>query len=501
MNTEHLCRRLFRSLSGFTFLCGMLTVMLAPHAWCSEPSPPAPRADTRLGNLTLRDCLDIALANNHSRAVSRFGIEIAEAQHRQATSAYWPQLGMKASYTIMDEDPNFIFPAKTMRTPGSTIIATTPLGPMPIEVPAGSYEIPEQNVKLMDRNNFVATLYAALPLYTGGKISSVVRQAEQGMRAAKEEARRTDLQVHYDVTRYYYATILAGELVRIGRDALTRMEVTLDLTENLYTKGSGKVKKTDYLRNKTVVEGLRTAVSALEANEELARAALTNAMGIAWNTTIRPAPEGLPFTPVQADLPGLVDGTYRFNPDWARLEAGLAAADARVDEARSGHLPSIGLFGTLSRIENSYDKGIVTPQNRNSWMVGIGIEIPLFNGMRTVAEVREAKARLERLKEQQILLREGLALQVQHIFIQMMSSQRQKISSEAAALSSEENRSLNERAYQEELVETKDVIEAQLVESLMKAQYQKALYDHIEARAHLEFVIGKEVAELMGGAY
>jgi outer membrane protein TolC len=83
----------------------------------------------------------------------------------------------------------------------------------------------------------------------------------------------------------------------------------------------------------------------------------------------------------------------------------------------------------------------------------------------------------------------------------MMSSQRQKASSEAAALSSEENRSLNERAYQEELVETKDVIEAQLVESLMKAQYQKALYDNIEARANLEFVVGKEIEELMKGMY
>ena len=81
-----------------------------------------------------------------------------------------------------------------------------------------------------------------------------------------------------------------------------------------------------------------------------------------------------------------------------------------------------------------------------------------------------------------------------------MSSQRQKSFAKAAAISSEENRALNERAYQEELVETKDVIEAQLVESLMKAQYQKALFDHIEARANLEFVVGNEVEKLAEGS-
>ena len=80
-------------------------------------------------------------------------------------------------------------------------------------------------------------------------------------------------------------------VVQIGRDALTRMEVTLELTENLYTKGSGKVKKTDYLRNKTVVEWLRTAVTSLGANEQLARSALTNSMGMDWEAPVEPAPQ------------------------------------------------------------------------------------------------------------------------------------------------------------------------------------------------------------------
>jgi len=450
-------------------------------------------------NLSIQNCIDLALRNNHAGAASRFSIEIAKAQHRQALSAYWPQVGVKATYSILDEDPNFIFPSQNMQIPASTIIATTPLGVMPIDIPASTFVIPEQNVKLMDRQNFIASLTATLPLYTGGKISSIVRQAEQGVRAAKEESRRTDLQVVYDTTRYYYGAVLGRELLRIGRDTLSRMEVTLDLTENLYTKGSGRVKKTDYLRSKTVVEWLRSAVSSLEANEKLAKAALTNSMAIPWNTPIEVAAAELPFTPVRSDLLDLVSETYRFNPDWARMEAGLTAADAKISEAQSGHVPKIGLFGNLTRIENSYDKGIVTPDNRNSWSFGIGLEIPLFDGLRTTNEVREAKARLAKLKEQQVLLREGIALQVKHLFIQLMKSQDQQTSTAAAALSAEENRSLNERAYQEELVETKDVIEAQLMESLMKAQQLKTLYDHLEARASLDFVVGKEVAEQLAG--
>jgi len=479
-----------------TLFLGMLMGTVSPIFAGVIEQQPGPDG-VRLNALTLKDCLDIAQGKNHSRGVSSFSLEIAEAQHRQALSGYWPQIGVKAAYSIMDQDPNFVFPARSINMPqGTALLVRTPGGDFPLS----SLPVPEQNVKLMDKKNFYATLNATLPLYTGGQVSSLVRQAKQGMAAAREEARRTNLQIIFDITRYYYGAVLAGELRRIGTDTLARMEVTLELTEKLYTQGSGRVRKTDFLRNKTVVEALRSAVRALEANELLAKAALTNSMGISWDTPIDLAQRELPFTPASSQLKDLVSNAYHFNPDWARLEAGLAAAEAKIDEAKSGHLPKIGLFGNLTRIENPYDKGIVTDENRTSWTIGVGIELPIFNGLRTVNEVREARARLGRLKEQQLLLKEGIALQVKYIFIQMMSAQQQKGSSEAAATAAEENRALNERAYQEEMVETKDVIEAQLIESLMMAQYRKSLFDNIEARANLDFVVGREVSSLINDA-
>ena len=43
------------------------------------------------------------------------------------------------------------------------------------------------------------------------------------------------------------------------------------------------------------------------------------------------------------------------------------------------------------------------------------------------------------------------------------------------------------------MVEAKDFIESQIIESFMNAQYQKALYDHIEAQAYLNFIVGKKL--------
>jgi outer membrane protein len=480
----------------------VIFIFAAMHSegFSQEPGKPAESRAANVqmdrkypGPLNLSQCLEIALQNNHFRPASKFAVEIAEAQYRQALSAYWPQVGIRVSYSIMDEDPNFVFPPSTINVPPSVL--TTPLGPIPI--PGQTIRVPQQDVKLMDRENGIGSLKMELPLYTGGMRGAIRTQAEKGLQVAKEEARRTDLQIIYDVKRMFYGSVLSRELLKLGQEALSRMEVTLELTENLYKKGSGRVKKTDYLRNKTVVEGLRSAVAQLKANEQSAKAALLNTMGLEWDLPLELSQDELPFAPYPTDLKKLVGNAYSFNPDWAKIQAGLEAAEAKIKEAKSGHFPKIALFGNLTHIWNNYDYGIVTAQNKDSWTVGVGMELPLFSGFRTTHEIKEAQARLGRLKEQQILLKEGIALQVKHLFIQMTSSQEQKKASEAAAQASEENRDLNERAYQEELVETKDVIEAQLIESLMKAQHQKALFDHVEAQSHLDFVVGQEIVKAL----
>ena len=445
------------------------------------------KADTL--SLSLQECLDLAQENNRRRPASQLGIEISEAQHRQALSSYWPQVTLNSALARRDQDPVFIFPEETD-------IYSFDLTGEPLQA---RVTVPDKHVILQDKTHFVATGELMFPLYTGGLRPAVVRQARAGVEAARQLARRTDLQVIYDVKRMYHGCVLAGTLVGIGQEALARLEVTLELTENLYKRGSGKVNKTDYLKHKVVVEGLRSMVAGLESNQELARSALANTMGMPWQTRIEPTAAEIPYTALDLDLEALVNGTYRFNPDWGRLLAGLEVFEAKVSEARSGRLPKLALFGNLQVIGNSHEAGIVGPDEEKSWLVGIGMQVPVFDGFLTRGRIREAKARLEQLKHHQILLREGLALQTKAVFLQLLRAQNQEAANREALNAASDNRRLNARAYQDQLVEVQDVIESQLMESLTKALYDKIRYDHWEARAHLELVVGEEIERLVKG--
>ncbi len=416
-------------------------------------------------NLTLRDCLTIAFAQNRLRSVSRESIKIAEAQYAQAQSGNWPQVSLSATAVRMDEAPTFNVPQAGM------------------------------NVKLLDRDLLFGTLSAMYPLYAGGKISSLGKQAKIGVEVSKEEARKTDLQIVRDVRQYYYGHVLARHLHRLGRETLERFEATETLTESIYRHGSGKVKKTDYLRSKMMTSNVRSIVELLKSNEELSLSALANVMGVSWNTTIAVADGEIPFVPYNGNLDDLVAGANQYNPQMNQVRLGLAAREEKIIEARSGHLPVVALFGNLSRMENSYNGGLSTDENRNTWQIGMAIELPIFNGLRTSKEVEEARLRLEKLRHENILLSEGVALQVKDAFLQIARSQGQVKTMKEALEAAAENRELNERAYKQEMVETKDVIEAQLMEFLMHGQYLKALYDHQVHMGGLEYLVGKCIDE------
>jgi outer membrane protein len=477
--------------------------------------------EKHLLHLTLQDCIEIAFQKSVMRAVSRESIRIAEAQHGQALSARWPQLKLSMTAMRWDEASNFIFPSQPIplgaaAQPFSEAIANAQLaklGITPDSAGLAAYNsilatataeavkqldksnIPEVDVKLMDRDLLSSTFSLVYPLYVGGKISALTKQAKMGVEVSREEARRADLQIVKDIKQYYYGHVMAKKIHDLGRETLERFEATEALTESLFQNGSGKVKKTDYLRTKMMTAALRSVIELMKSGEELSKSALANTMGLAWTTRIGVAEGDIPFHPLSGNLDELVDKARQTNPQMMQVRLGLEAREAKVKEANSGHLPIVAFFGDYTRLDNAYNGGMMTDVNRKSWRVGLSLELPIFNGFRAVSEVREARHRLEKLKKESLLLNEGLALMVKNAFLQIARSQGQVKSLKEAVAMATENRELNERAYQQEMVETKDVIEAQLMEFVMHGQYLTALYEYQTNTGELEFIIGKSIYE------
>lgn len=437
------------------------------------------------GSKSLDECIEIALEQNQQKRISRLGIETAEAQLKQALSAYWPQVSFESAFTRFDEDINFIFPQETSQ------YTISGLAPVPV---TAEVTVPAKDIKVMDRDNLLSRLKVTYPLFTGGLRGALERQGEAGVAAAQQAHRRSELQIIYDVQRFYYGAVLAKQVAQIGEDALARLETTLELTEMLYKAGSASVNKMDYLRSKVFVESVRSIVILMQSNVELAHTALANTMGYSWKEPLRLSANLIPFEPITADLDQMVANVYQFNPDWKQLEAAVNAYDAKVDAEKAGRIPKIGLNGTLWRWDNNVDNsGMSTDQNKHGWVVGVGLQVPLFSGFLTTNRIKAAQARLEAMQARQILLKEGLALQIKSAFLELSHAQRIHDATSAAAQSATDHRDLTERAYRQEMTEADKVIESQIMEALTVARAQQARYSHANAKFKLSFLVGREL--------
>jgi outer membrane protein TolC len=467
--------------------------MITPMPWRENAAEAAETTSRQLlSPLTLSQCIDIALEQNHKRRISKLAVDTAEYQHRQALSSFWPQMTVDVAYSQQDEDVNFIVPENTY----SFIVPLPPLlggGAL-----GGQAAVSEQEITVMDRESVHSSLNVTYPLFTGGARSSAVKAAESNVKAAVHALRRTELELVRDVRRIYYGAVLARRLADIGEKTLIRLETTTDLVESLYKGGSGTVTKLDYLRSLVVLESVRSVVERLKSNVALSIAALGNTMGLQWDTPLTLAEASIPFVALNADLDKLVADTYRFNPDWKRLAAGLDAAQALVNKERSAHWPKVALSGKLWRWDNDLDgEGLATDENAEGWSVGVGLQMPLFTGFMATNKILESKARLKKMESRRILLKEGLALQVKHGVIRMDRSQKIREASINAAGHATEHRRLAVRAYMNELIPTEEVIESQIVEAFTRARLEMAQYQTALARFDIDFVVGKEVQKLL----
>jgi len=381
-------------------------------------------------------------------------------------------------------------------SPPSTIQLPVGYPGQTVNTPAQNFPIPEQNVKVLDNDLVSGSIDLKWLLFDGGMRKGLREQSGGQLEMMRQEARRTDLEIIDSVKRFYWGAVLAAQLYQLGEDTLSRMEVTLRLTESLYKEGSGKVTKADYLDNEVMVESVRAMVAHLEKNEKMAQAALANTMGLPWNINVKPSAEEIPFQPYRGNLEELVGTSYEFSPDWEKLEAGLQAAEGAITAAKSEYYPKVALTGELHGWWNDcFREGIATPQNRNGWIAGFMVELPLFNGFLTQNKVSEARARLKQLKETQILLREGLGLQIKDLVLGLDAAQKADQATSRAMKAAQDNRDLNTRAYENGLVETDKVIRAQLVEALMSAQHYAARYQYTALLSQLDLVVGTEVMQ------
>jgi outer membrane protein TolC len=426
----------------------------------------------------LEQAIAVALENNRLRTISQQSLAIAESQYRQAASSYWPTLSLNASITRRDEKPVFEYPEHTINAP--------PFPPL---------TVPAQEIEIMGRDSGLYSLDMTYPLYTGGKRSSMVEQAEIGVDIAAREIRRTNLQVVRDVKRYFYAALYTRQLVELAEDITLSFEVLQEITQALYEGGSNSVNKLDLLQSKLAHTMAQSALAELRSKHEAALSALSFSMGLDWREQIQLGAETYPATLDTKSLDYLIEQALSFNPEIEQLALAVESGGARIREAKSGYYPTLSLVGSYDRFHNDLNTGLDNKINRNSWMIGIALQANLFEGGLTRHKVSEAEAEQARMEQRRLLVSDAVATQVKNLFLKVKAARQQIDINQHSVEISRENRELTVRAYRTGAVDTENVIEANLFDAMVRANYFRSRHDQALYLAEISYLLGKEAVE------
>ena len=149
--------------------------------------------------------------------------------------------------------------------------------------PIRDAELPDRAVEHPDfLNNFQSQLTADQTLYDAGQTKHAVRSAELTKDIATEEGRRTQMEVIAGVIRAYYDALLSADQLNATNQAMRSAEADLERAQNI--RSAGMSTDVDALSIRVHLASVREQQIRREADVDVARAALNDAIGLPLDT-------------------------------------------------------------------------------------------------------------------------------------------------------------------------------------------------------------------------
>lgn len=379
------------------FLAG--TVMLFPIGAAAQtiaplpPAPPVPEAVPSAAQMTLRDAMLRAYRDNPVIAGERANLRAINEGVPLARADALPQLGVQGNYV--------------------------------------ENVVQGRNAFLQPDRALTANLNASLNVFAAGRVRNSVAAAKTRVEAGRSNLRSSEADLFTQVVAAYNDVIRDEAVVQLNRQNVRSLEINLQAARDRFEVGG--LTRTDVAQSEARLSGAIGTLRQAEAQLITSRETYLQVVG-APPGELAPPPT-LPNLP--PDPQAAVGTALNNNPALEAAERSRDAAALDVRAARASRLPQVDVvaggnyFNYLGTLQSSVVGGSV-PQTGTAAQAGIGFTVPLYQGGRPAAQVRQAQARQSVAIEQVTATERQVVAQARTAFANWQSAQRVIEASEAA---------------------------------------------------------------------
>ena len=381
--------------------------------------------------LTLERAIEIALENNPELKVSSADVDLMKSQVLGSKSNYYPQV-----------ESRFIFP----------FIGT------------------ESGVFLDQQ------------IWDFGRTSSLVKASKANLKSSKFLKENTQDIITQNVTIAYYS-VLADQHIAIATiKSVEESEKRLTQIENFVRVG--RLSQVELNKAKVNLGNSRLNLIKAQNALEISKAELYTAMGVSGSFDFELV-DMLEYKDINLDLETLTDKALEFSPELKSLIAKDEALKSDLIASKKEFFPTI-----FSRVAYRLrGEGATQP----SFIAGIGIRIPIFEGLSRFAEVKESNARLRRSRAEIESMIQQISSEVKEIFLNLKYAEESIAVTETSKASSEENLLLAQESFHLGRGSSLDLAEAEALNAITNANYFQAIYNYKIAASQLERATGEKL--------
>jgi len=234
---------------------------------------------------------------------------------------------------------------------------------------------------------------ATIPLFNGGAVRNAIRAADTRVIAGRNDLRSTEASIFAQTVAAYLDVLRTEATVKLNQAQVQTLQTNLKATSDRFQIGD--VTRTDVAQSQSRLALAQGSLRSAEAAMVQARETYIQLVGtVPANLQSPPALPGLPKSAEEAEAQALDN-----NPDLAAAHERSKAASYDTSAARASHLPKVSLFADAGYTDYLKSLSVVgvpaglIPQSYTTGDVGIRATIPLYQGGRPTAQIKQAQAR------------------------------------------------------------------------------------------------------------
>lgn len=331
-------------------------------------------------------------------------------------------------------------------------------------------------------NNHSNTISASIPIYTGGKLSGTIDQAEANFKYYEVGQQKAYNDMRETVTNGYYTMLQADNMQNLSRESVNRLEEHLKNVQAQYAVGV--VAKVDVLRSEVELADAQQTLIKAENAYQIAEANLNKIIGMPMDTTLK-LQDSLQYTPYDNDMQYCLDYAAQHRPELEQAKQGVEAAKGALKVARSGHMPQV----SASASQNWNDSNWPGDENGN-WGVGVSVSMNIFDTGVTLSKIHGAEADLAKAEETYRDTVDSVMLDVRSTYLGLREAEKRITTTQVAVSKAEEDFHIAQVRYMAGVGTNTDVLDAQVALTDAQNNYVQSLYDYNTSKTALETAIG-----------